>query len=206
MPTTLTLTPRTAADIEVLEKTELAKGWGSLERFRLRHKKYDASWSEVIDRDIYTIGEVAAVLLYDPALDAVLLTEQFRTCGLKYDDATWLVEIVAGLIEPGVAPDETARREAREETGTTISHLHHISTFYSSPGGNGERMHLYLATADLTGAGGQFGLAHEHEDIRATLVTFDDALAACDDGRIVDAKTLVALNWLARHKPRFSPE
>lgn len=204
MPDKLVPVERFPQDIEIIDRKELAKGWGSLERFHLRHKRYDGTWSDAIDRDLYTIGEVAAVLLYDPKLDAVLLTEQFRTCGLKYGEATWLVETVAGLVEPGAEPAETARREAMEETGTQVTVLHHISTFFSSPGGYGERMHLYLASVSLAGAGGQFGLAHEHEDIRAILVSFTDALAACDDGRIVDAKTLIALNWLARHKERFS--
>lgn len=203
MASRLTLTPRSTDDIQILGKEIIGEGWGQLERYHLKHRRYDHSWSEAIDRDLYTIGEVAAVLLYDPKQDTVLLTEQFRTCGLRYGEATWLVEIVAGLIDGDDTPEETARREAKEEAGCDVSALVHISTYYSSPGGYGERMHLYIASTGLADAGGFFGLAHEHEDIRAVVVPFSDALAACDDGRIIDGKTLIALNWLARHKAQF---
>lgn len=203
MSSTLSLTQRNTNDIEVLKRDVLGQGWGTLERYHLKHRRFDNTWSEEIDRDLYTIGEVAAVLLYDPKCDTVLLTEQFRTCGLRYGEATWLVEIVAGLIDGDDAPEETARREANEEAGCDVGALVHISTNYSSPGGYGERMHLYAASADLSEAGGYFGLAHEHEDIRAIVVSFTDALAACDDGRIIDGKTLIALNWLARHKTKL---
>ncbi len=203
MSSRLTLTERSTDDIDILQRNTLGQGWGTLERFHLKHRRFDGEWSDPIDRDLYTIGEVAALLLYDPARDTVLLTEQFRTCGLRYGEATWLVEIVAGLIDGNDAPEETARREAKEEAGCDVADLVHISTNYSSPGGYGERMHLYAAAADLSNAGGFFGLAHEHEDIRAVVVPFSDALAACDDGRIIDGKTLIALNWLARHKSKF---
>jgi ADP-ribose pyrophosphatase len=204
MSSPLTLTQRTTKDIEVLKRDVLGQGWGTLERYHLKHRRFDDTWSDEIDRDLYTIGEVAAVLLYDPKHDTVLLTEQFRTCGLRYGEATWLVEIVAGLIDGDDAPQETARREAKEEAGCDVGKLVHISTNYSSPGGYGERMHLYAAGADLSEAGGFFGLAHEHEDIRALVVPFSDALAACDDGRIIDGKTLITLNWLARHKAKLA--
>lgn len=200
----LTLTERTTDDIEIDDRTILGKGWGTLERFRLRHRRYDGSWSETIERDLYTIGEVAAVLIYDPKLDAVLLTEQFRTCGLRYGEATWLVEIIAGMIDGHASPEATARREAIEEAATEISGLVPITTTYSSPGGYGERIYVFAATADLSRAGGVHGLDHEHEDIRTFVVPLDEALAACDDGRIVDSKTLIALNWLVRHKQGFA--
>jgi len=204
MSSKLTQSRRSNSDIEILDRRELGRGWGTLERYHLRHRRYDGSWSEVIDRDLYTIGEVSAVLIFDPVKNTVLLTEQFRTCGLRYGKATWLIEIVAGLIEEGTSPIETAKREAFEETRCDVENLDLITTVYSSPGGYGEKIHLFIATANLTEAGGHFGLAHEHEDIRATVVSFDDALAACDDGRIIDSKTLITLNWLSRHKGKFA--
>ncbi len=204
MSNDLTQTRRTNDDIDIIARKKLAQGWGTLERYRLRHRRYDNSWSEAIDRDLYTIGEVASVLIYDPKTDTVLLTEQFRTCGLHHGEATWLIEIVAGLIDKDATPLETARREAFEETGSKIESLTHATTIYSSPGGYGERNYLYVATADLSKAGGYFGLVQEHEDIRAFVCSFDDALAACDDGRIVDAKTIIALGWLSRHKSQFA--
>ncbi len=203
MTSRLTPTTRSTDDIQILKRDVIGEGWGQIERYHLKHRRFDGSWSEPIDRDLYTIGEVAAVLLYDPKQDTILLTEQFRTCGLHYGEATWLLEIVAGLIDGNDDPEETARRETKEEAGCDVTELVHISTNYSSPGGYGERIYLYAAAVDLSDAGGFFGLAHEHEDIRAVVVPFTDALAACDDGRIIDGKTLIALNWLARHKAKL---
>ena len=59
-------------------------------------------------------------------------------------------------------------------------------------------MHLYLAT-DLTDAPGQ---ADPDEQLEASWMTLDDALEAIDDGRIVDAKSLAAIGWLARRLAR----
>ena len=59
-------------------------------------------------------------------------------------------------------------------------------------------MHLYLAT-DLADAPGE---ADADEQLEASWMTLDDALRAIDDGRIVDAKSLVAIGWLARSMAR----
>lgn len=196
-------TDRSSTDIEVRDKSRIGQGWGDLTRYTLRHRRYDGSWSEWLERDLYTIGEVASVIVYDPALDAVLLVEQFRTCGLRYDEATWLFEAIAGMIDKNDSPESCAIREAKEESDCHISSVHRISTLYSSPGGYGERIHLFAAKADLSDIGGIHGLRVEHEDIRVVVVPLEEALTACDDCRIVDSKTIIALNWLARHKQNF---
>jgi hypothetical protein len=58
-------------------------------------------------------------------------------------------------------------------------------------------MHLYLAT-DLveTPAGGD-----PDEQLEPSWMTLADALAAIDDGRICDAKTIAGVGWLARRLP-----
>ena len=60
MSSPLTLTQRTTKDIEILKRNVLGQGWGTLERYHLKHRRFDDTWSEEIDRDLYTIGEVAA--------------------------------------------------------------------------------------------------------------------------------------------------
>lgn len=196
-------TPRTLDDVDIQSREVIGRGWGKLERFTFRHRRYDGTWSELVTRDMYTIGEVAMVIPYDPALDAVLLIEQFRTCGLIYGEATWLVEAVAGIVDPGETPPEVARREAMEEAGCEIGEPVHITTAYSSPGGYGERTHIYAARADLSAVGGFHGLAHEHEDIRAVVVPLAEALAATRDGRIKDAKTFLMIQWLEANKTQI---
>jgi len=199
----LTPTPRSLDDVKIRTRELIGRGWGKLERFVFRHRRFDGGWSEDITRDLYTIGEVSMILPYDPALDAVLLVEQFRTCGLYWNEATWLFEAIAGVIDPGEPPPEVARREAVEEAGLDISTPVHIATAYSSPGGYGERTYMYAGAADLSAAGGLHGLAHEHEDIRAVVVPLAEAHAAAFDGRIRDAKTILMIQWLTANKSQI---
>ncbi|PKQ03850.1 MAG: ADP-ribose diphosphatase [Alphaproteobacteria bacterium HGW-Alphaproteobacteria-11] len=197
-------TPRSLADVDLRSRDIIGRGWGKLERLVFRHRRFDGGWSDEVTRDMYTIGEVAMVLPYDPRLDAVLLIEQFRACGLVWGEATWLFEAVAGIVDDGETPAGVAIREAREEAGCKIGTPHPISTVWSSPGGYGERTYLYAAPTDLAGVGGIHGLAHEHEDIRAVVVPLADAYAATQDGRIVDAKTTLMIQWLILNKSQMA--
>ena len=203
MENRLTPSPRTLDDIDLKSREELGQGWGKLERFTFRHRTYEGGWSETVTRDIYTIGEVTCVLPYDPALDAIVLVEQFRACGLVHGEATWLFEAIAGIIDPGETPAEVAIREAKEEAGCHLETPIPIGAFWSSPGGYGERSHIFTARADLSAVGGIHGLDHEHEDILAVVVPLADALKAVDDGRIKDAKTALMIQWVALHRDRF---
>lgn len=203
METRLVPTPRSLADVELRSRNIIGRGWGKLERFVFRHKRFDGAWSDELTRDVYTIAEVVNVLPYDPKLDAVVLIEQFRTCGLVWGEATWLFEAVAGIREEGEEPADVARREAHEEAGCEIGRTYAVSTVWSSPGGYGERAHLFIADAELEGVGGIHGLAHEHEDIRAVVVPLVEAYAATGDGRIQDTKTILLIQWLVLNKSRI---
>ena len=189
-------TSRRLADIELKSRDIIGRGWGRIERFVFRHKRFDGSWSDEVTRDVYTIAEVVNVLPWDPTLGAVVLIEQFRTCGLVWGEPTWLFEAVAGIREEGESPEGVARREAEEEAGCRVERLHPVSTVWSSPGGYGERASLFVGESDLSGVGGIHGLAHEHEDIRAVVVPLAEAYEGTKDGRIVDTKTILLIQWL----------
>jgi ADP-ribose pyrophosphatase len=197
-------TARTLADVDIISREQIGRGWGKLERLKLRHRRFDNEWSEEMERDVYTIGESINLIPYDPKLDAVLLIEQFRPCGLIWGEATWLIEGIAGMIGAGESPADVAKREAVEEADCVIEEPHPISLVYTSPGGYGERAHLFAARADLSKAGGVHGLAEEHEDIRVLVAPLSEAMNACDDGRIRDAKTILMLQWLARNRQVFN--
>lgn len=108
-----------------------------------------------------------------------------------------LLEIPAGTLEQGEPPAETARRELAEEVGLAAATWLDGPRFYTAPGFCDELMHLYLAT-DLTAADGE---SDPDEVLEASWMTLDDAIAAVDDGRIIDAKTIAAIGWLARRLP-----
>lgn len=195
----------TFADIKIADRSILFEGRGRVERFTLTHRRHDGAWSQPVQRELYCIGEAAHILIWDPALDAVLLVEQFRPAGLAWNEPTWLVEGVAGMIDDGETPEQTARREALEEAGCRIIELYKVAVIFSSPGSVGERTHLFCATADLSDAHGNFhGLSEEHEDIRTLVVSLEDALEAVDEGRVQDVKTMALLQWLARNRNRVA--
>lgn len=65
----------------------------------------------------------------------------------QYRDAVGeqLLEIPAGKLKPGEAPEACALRELEEELGLTAKKLTHMATFYSTPGFCDETMHMFLA-------------------------------------------------------------
>ena len=108
--------------------------------------------------------------------------------------ARCLLEIPAGTLEPGEPPADTARRELAEEVGLAATTWVEGPRFFTAPGFCTELMHLYLATG-LTDATAE---ADADELLEPSWLTLPDALAAVDDGRIADAKSIVGIGWLAR--------
>ncbi|HEY6611152.1 MAG TPA: ADP-ribose diphosphatase, partial [Pseudomonas sp.] len=68
--------------------------------------------------------------------------------------------------------------------------------------GSDERVHLYVGRCDSCGAGGIHGLVEEGEDIRVLVLSLDEALAAMEAGRLDNAASIIALQWLALHRER----
>jgi len=105
-----------------------------------------------------------------------------------------LLEIPAGTLEPGEQPGATARRELAEECGLAAENWEEGPSFYTAPGFSTELLTLFLAS-DLVPSEAS---APEDEALTRSWLTLDEALAAIDDGRIRDAKSLVGILWLAR--------
>jgi len=73
-----------------------------------------------------------------------------------------------------------------------------------SPGGTNEKIHLYLGLADLGETGGLHGLKDEGEDIRVTRLSVADGAIALKAGRINNATTIMALQWLLLNKEQMA--
>ncbi len=162
---------------------------------RLQFEKFDGQMSPPVRRLTFERGDAAAALLWHRDRQRLLLVEQFRHPTYKKGPG-WIIETVAGMVKPGEDPEAAMRREILEETGYQVRELEYIAAFYLSPGGSSERIFLYYAEVsenDLVAAGG--GAAGEHEDIRLVEYSRSEIEAALDRGEIVDAKTLVALQW-----------
>lgn len=124
----------------------------------------------------------------DPTL---LLIRQYRHAA-----GGWLLEIPAGRLESGEAPDACARRELLEETGCTADRLEFLTTILTTPGFSDERIHLFAAS------GLSHGPTHREADefIETVQVPLSDALQRIARGDIVDGKTIVAILFAARQR------
>lgn len=188
------------SDVEVFEKETVYQGFFRLDRYRLRHRRFDGGWTPPLTREVFERGHAVGVILYDPARDTVVLIEQFRPGALTAGRPPWMLEVPAGVIGDRETPEEVARREVHEETGCTVTDLIRIGEYFPSPGGCSETTTLYCGTVDSGAAGGCHGLEEEGEDIRVLVMPADDALAALDTGGFANALTLVGLGWLGRHR------
>jgi ADP-ribose pyrophosphatase len=185
-----------AEDVELLATEEVFRGFFKMIRFTLRHRLFAGGWSKPIQRELLERGNCVGVLLYDPVNELVGLLEQFRVGALGQPDGPWLFEIVAGMVEEGEALEEVACREVQEEASIDDIQLVPICDYWVSPGGTSERMHLFCGVADLTSAGGLFGLEHEAEDILLHVLPRDEAFEWLEQGRCNNAATTIALLWL----------
>jgi nudix-type nucleoside diphosphatase (YffH/AdpP family) len=161
----------------------------------------DGTWTTE-ERETYDRGDGATILLYDASARTVLLTRQFRYPAYvnEHPDGM-LIEAAAGLLDADDA--ETAiRREAEEEIGAPVGEVERVFDVYMSPGSITERLHFFAAPyrhGDIA-HGSRAGLADEGEDIEVLELDFDDALDRIGTD-IVDAKTIMLLQWAALRGP-----
>ena len=158
-------------DWKILKREESFSGFFKLISYKIEHALFSGG-AGVINREVLQRGHAAAVMPYDPSTDSVLLIEQFRAGVMHTDQSPWLLEFIAGMVEPGESSEQVVVREAVEEAGITLDQLNFVSSYFPSPGGSAETIDLYWATADLSSAGGVFGLESEGEDIRSSVHTF----------------------------------
>lgn len=157
-------------------------------------------------RDIIRVGPVVATLAYDPEAGLFVLIRQFRIAAHLATGRGDIVELAAGLMEPGESPEEAAARECREEIGITPRKLLPMFSFLPSPGVSDEYAHVFLALVDSTKVPAEAGEPDETEHTRPILVPVDEALVILDrpEPPIENAFVLLALHWFARNRAHVS--
>ncbi|MBV2128968.1 ADP-ribose diphosphatase [Arsukibacterium indicum] len=188
-----------AQDVEIIDKSTAFQGFFRVERCKLRHKLYAGGWSSPLVREIFERGHAVGVLPYNPQTDELVLIEQFRAGAMIENRSPWLLEIIAGMIDKQQSAEDTARREALEEAGLELAELWPMLSYFSSPGGSTERVQLFLGRLNRAVEPGIYGLAAEHEDIKVQLLPRTEALQLLAEGKIDNAATVIALQWLSLH-------
>jgi ADP-ribose pyrophosphatase len=184
--------------IDIRERKTVYQGFFRIDHFRLRHRLYAGGWSPELSREIFLRHNAAAILLYDPQRDTLVLIEQFRLAAHLAGFPAWQLEIVAGIIDKDEPAAAVARREAQEEAGlAVIGDILPIHRFLPSPGGSTETVDLFCGRVDAGNAGGIHGLTDESEDIKVVVKSTDEAFTLLEAGKIQNAFTLIALHWFA---------
>jgi nudix-type nucleoside diphosphatase (YffH/AdpP family) len=187
-------------DVRITDVELVATAWHVLRRTTFEQRDRSGAWVRKT-AETYDRGNGATILLYDPDRRTVLLTRQFRYPVYVNGHADgMLLEAAAGLLDDD-EPEAAIRREALEETGHEVGEIEHVFDVYMSPGSVTERLHFYAApysAATALHAGG--GLADEGEQIDVVELGIDEALAGIGT-TIVDAKTIMLLQWAALRGP-----
>ena len=188
-----------ANDVDILKQETCFQGFFRMNRYTLRHRLFAGGWCTPITRELFERGHAAAMLPYDPERDEVVLVEQFRIGAIDGQRSPWLLEMVAGMIEPGETSQSVIEREAVEEAGLSVGRSRFALSYLVSPGGTTERIDVFIGEVDSRLAAGLHGLAEEGEDIRVHVVSREQAYAWVESGRIDNAATVIALQWLQLH-------
>lgn len=140
-------------------------------------------------------GAAAVVAIDDD--ERVVLIQQYRH---PIKERDW--EIPAGLLDvAGEPPLETAKRELTEEVDLEADRWQHLLSMHTTPGGNDEVVHLFLARG-LRAVETDYEREHEESDMRVERVALTDVIDGVIAGRlrngILAAGALAAAEVLRR--------
>ena len=166
-------------DAELLERRTIHKGRVvdlSVDRVRLPN-------GNTCELELIRHPGASAVVPLD-ADGNVLLVRQYR-----YATGGYLLEVPAGKLDPGEAPEPCAMREVEEETGHRPGRLTSMGWIWTTPGFTDERIWLYLAT-ELSPTRQTL---QADEVLSVERIPLDRAVAMARQGEIHDAKSVCAL-------------
>ena len=162
------------------------------------YRRGDGEW-QTQKREVFDRRHAATLLPYNLAGRTVVLARQFRLPAYLAGHDDLMIEAAAGMLD-GETPEKRICAEAEEEIGYRLGDVRKVFEAFMSPGSVTEKLHFFVAeyqAAMRVGNGG--GLAQEGEDIEVLELPIDSALAMIADGRIVDAKTIMLLQYVALH-------
>ncbi|WP_042338481.1 NUDIX domain-containing protein [Paraburkholderia ferrariae] len=185
--------------VRIVDTTVLSDDWYVLKKVTFDYRRGDGSWQRQ-SRETYDRGNGATILLWNPVTAHVVLTRQFRMPTYVNGVADgMLIETAAGLLD-NATPEARIRAEAEEETGYRVRDVRKVFEAYMSPGSVTEKLYFYLGEYDSSmrvSRGG--GVEAEGEEIEVVELPLSTALEWIAQGRIVDGKTIMLLQYAALH-------
>lgn len=181
--------------VQIEETKTLAYEKGRLTSVTFRQRRRDGKWQQR-KREVYDNGNSAVILPYDPQRKTVLLTSQFRLPIYLQDGLERSIEACAGKLD-GEDAETRIIKEMEEELGYRITKVERLFSLYVSPAAVAEKIEFFTCSyspADKVSEGG--GLADEGEDIEVIEATLQQANAMISGGDIIDAKTVILIQYL----------
>ncbi|HEX2886273.1 NUDIX domain-containing protein [Vineibacter terrae] len=172
----------------------LSDDWAILKKTTFDYLRKDGTW-QTQNRETYDRGNGAVILLYNRTARTVVLIRQFRLPAYVNGHPEPLIEAPAGRLDAD-DPETCIRKETEEETGYRVSQPRRVFNAFMSPGSITERLVFFVAEydpSDRIAAGG--GDASEGEEIEVIEPTLEAALAMIERGDIIDAKTIMLLQY-----------
>lgn len=185
-----------AMDVDVLGETENYSGFRRVTTSSYRENEH----AKTSRRELVRAPHAVALVAYDPKLDRLVMVRQFRYGAHLATGRGFCCEVVAGLIDPGEEPIETAARELKEEAGLEAIRLQKMTSFLTTPGLTDEIIHLYYAEVDASNLASVAGAEDENETTYPFSVSLDEALAAVDSNGITNGIAMLALLTFARQR------
>jgi ADP-ribose pyrophosphatase len=174
------------------------------------HRRYDRVDCELPGRggrrptriayEVLRVGEVVAVLPYDPVRDLLVVIRQFRLGAHLAHGFGDNLEVIAGRVDPGEDIVTAAHRETMEEAGLALTGLTAMLTYAPLAAAADERVHLFCARCDAGSLPSIAGELDQEETIVPLAVSPNDLLAAARAGRVRNGHLLLALSWFALHR------
>ncbi|CAI0728194.1 GDP-mannose pyrophosphatase nudK [Serratia quinivorans] len=182
--------------VRIIETRVLSDDWYLLKKTTFDFLRRDGVWQRQ-SRETYDRGDGATILLFNRQAQTVVLTRQFRFPVFVNGHDGMLIEAAAGLLD-NASPEERIRAETQEETGYIVQNVQKVFEAYMSPGSVTEKLHFFVGeyhADDRVSDGG--GVEAEGEDLEVIELPLAEALSAIAQGIIVDAKTIMLLQFVA---------
>ena len=185
--------------VRIVETRVLSDDWYLLKKTTFDFLRRDGVWQRQ-SRETYDRGDGAVILLFNRQAQTVVLTRQFRFPVVVNGHDGMLIEAAAGLLD-NASPEARIRAEAEEETGYFVQNVEKVFEAYMSPGSVTEKLHFFVGeyqASDRLNEGG--GVVAEGEDLEVLELPLAQALQAVRQGTIVDAKTIMLLQFVALNR------